>query len=147
MSNQLFSERDIVSDSPRIAWVKRLGLQVWRTPIDGLCECPETGEEIKAWSCCTIQELDRLSIRAVGTGDTEEEACVEWARKHHEPLWNEEDLIDDHDREQASCCDRCGGDGYIEYIDGDGGDWGEDCPSEENHLIICRACGGTGYAK
>lgn len=64
MSNQLFPEREIASDSPRIAWVKRLGLQVWRTPIDGLCECPETGEEIKAWSCCTIQELDRLSIRA-----------------------------------------------------------------------------------
>lgn len=144
MNNELFPTEAVTMDSPRLAWMKRLGLQVWRTPIDGLCECPETGEEIKAWSCCTIQELDRLSIRAVGTGDTEEEACVEWARKHHEPLWNEEDY---HDREQASCCDRCGGDGYIEYIDGDGGDWGEDCPSEENHLIICRACGGTGYTQ
>lgn len=41
-------------------------------------------------------------------------------------------------------CDRCGGEGVIEYSDGDGGDWGEDCPSEENHLIICRACHGTG---
>ena len=77
-------------DSPRLAWMKRHGIQVWHTPIDGLCECPETGEEIKAWSCCTLQELDRLSIRAVGTGDTEEAACVEWARKHHEPLWNQD---------------------------------------------------------
>ena len=41
-------------------------------------------------------------------------------------------------------CDRCGGDGMIEYNDGDGGDWGEDCPSEVNHLITCRACNGTG---
>ena len=42
------------------------------------------------------------------------------------------------------CCDRCGGEGWIDYMDGDGSDWGEDCPSEENHPIICRACRGTG---
>lgn len=41
-------------------------------------------------------------------------------------------------------CDRCGGEGFIEYNDGDPGDWGEDCPSEVNHLITCRACQGTG---
>ena len=40
-------------------------------------------------------------------------------------------------------CDRCGGEGFIEYNDGDGSDWGEDSPSEENHLITCRACHGT----
>ena len=49
--------------------------------------------------------------------------------------------------EPAPTCEHCGGDGCIDYLDGDGGDWGEDCPSEENHLIICRHCGGTGYAK
>ena len=47
----------------------------------------------------------------------------------------------------ATACDHCGGDGCIDYLDGDGGDWGEDCPSEENHLIICRHCGGTGYVR
>lgn len=41
-------------------------------------------------------------------------------------------------------CDRCGGEGFIEYNDGDGSDWGEDSPSEENHLITCRQCHGTG---
>lgn len=46
--------------------------------------------------------------------------------------------------DEAAVCDRCGGDGMIEYNDGDGGDWGEDCPSEINHLITCRACRGTG---
>jgi len=50
--------------------------------------------------------------------------------------------------ESHSCrCDRCGGEGFIEYNDGDGGDWGEDCPSEINHLIVCRKCGGTGDAQ
>ena len=49
--------------------------------------------------------------------------------------------------EPAPTCDHCGGDGCIDYLDGDGGDWGEDSPSEENHLIICRHCGGTGYAR
>ena len=49
--------------------------------------------------------------------------------------------------EPTPTCDHCGGDGCIDYLDGDGGDWGEDCPSEENHLIICRHCGGTGYAR
>ena len=49
--------------------------------------------------------------------------------------------------EPSPTCDRCGGDGWIDYLDGDGGDWGEDCPSEENHPIVCRACGGTGYAQ
>jgi hypothetical protein len=49
--------------------------------------------------------------------------------------------------EPSPTCDRCGGEGWIDYLDGDGGDWGEDCPSEENHPIVCRACGGTGYAQ
>jgi hypothetical protein len=54
------------------------------------------------------------------------------------------DLFDD---EAERCvCDRCGGDGFIEYNDGDPGDWGEDCPSEVNHFIVCRQCGGTGDA-
>lgn len=49
----------------------------------------------------------------------------------------------DDDDDQGRC-DRCGGDGFIEYNDGDGSDWGEDCPSEINHLIVCRQCKGTG---
>ena len=57
-------------------------------------------------------------------------------------------LPDGWDDEQERCvCDRCGGDGFIEYNDGDGGDWGEDCPSEVNHLIVCRQCKGTGEAQ
>lgn len=44
-------------------------------------------------------------------------------------------------------CERCGGEGRIDYLDGDGSDWGEDCPSEENHPIVCRACRGSGVAQ
>jgi hypothetical protein len=43
-------------------------------------------------------------------------------------------------------CERCGGDGSIEYMDGGPSVWGEDCPSEVNHLVECPDCGGTGRA-
>lgn len=36
-------------------------------------------------------------------------------------------------------CSRCGGDGYVEYSDSPDL-WGEDCPSEENHLLPCPEC-------
>lgn len=61
----------------------------------------------------------------------------DWAAKH---LPSERD---DEDGE-VGICGRCGGEGFIEYADGDPSDWGEDCPSEENHLIPCRECNGTG---
>lgn len=57
------------------------------------------------------------------------------------PMFTDDDLSDEDER---CICDRCGGEGWIDYLDGDGGDWGEDCPSEINHPITCRQCGGTG---
>jgi PRTRC genetic system protein A len=39
-------------------------------------------------------------------------------------------------------CDRCGGDGFVEYMDAPD-TWGEDCPSEENHLVTCQDCRGN----
>lgn len=41
-------------------------------------------------------------------------------------------------------CERCGGDGTIEYLDAGPSVWGEDCPSEVNHLVECPNCEGTG---
>jgi hypothetical protein len=61
----------------------------------------------------------------------------------NKPQQNDENAQDMED-ECAGVCDRCGGEGWIEYNDGDGTDWGEDCPSEINHLIVCRICKGTG---
>ena len=40
-------------------------------------------------------------------------------------------------------CDLCGGDGSREYMDAPD-EWGEDCPSEVNHLVECHDCGGAG---
>lgn len=40
-------------------------------------------------------------------------------------------------------CDRCGGDGSVEYDDAPDA-WGEDCPSDVNHLIPCPDCRGSG---
>lgn len=67
-----------------------------------------------------------------------------------EPLLGEIDLIgalcacaDEDDwmeaHEWAGECDLCGGDGVREYLDAPD-EWGEDCPSEQNHLIACRGC-------
>lgn len=41
-------------------------------------------------------------------------------------------------------CERCGGEGSIEYDDAGSDVWGEDCPSEMNHLVECPACRGEG---
>jgi hypothetical protein len=40
-------------------------------------------------------------------------------------------------------CDRCGGEGFVEYMDAPD-TWGEDSPSEENHLVTCPDCRGSG---
>lgn len=44
----------------------------------------------------------------------------------------------EHDREGWECS-RCGGEGFIEYNDAPDL-WGEDCPSEVNHLVDCPEC-------
>lgn len=58
---------------------------------------------------------------------------------------------DGHDYAVCECgtsmewddCDQCGGDGMCEYMDTPEV-WGEDCPSEVNHLVTCPECGGAG---
>lgn len=40
-------------------------------------------------------------------------------------------------------CQRCGGEGCVEYFDAED-KWGEDSPSELNHLIACPDCAGSG---
>lgn len=46
----------------------------------------------------------------------------------------------------SETCEVCGGDGHREYMDAPE-EWGEDCPSEKNHLIECRTCSGTGIIR
>ena len=57
-----------------------------------------------------------------------------------------DELDDFADLEESEPCPTCGGDGFIEYLDAPEA-WGEDCPSEENHLIECTNCGGSGELK
>lgn len=49
--------------------------------------------------------------------------------------------------EQREYCERCGGEGFLEYSEAGPDVWGEDCPSEVNHLVTCPVCRGTGNAR
>jgi DnaJ-class molecular chaperone len=48
--------------------------------------------------------------------------------------------------EPDDTCPTCGGEGHTEYLD-DSGSWGEDCPSEVNHIVTCSNCRGSGRAR
>lgn len=58
-------------------------------------------------------------------------------------IWPLSELADDHHwmeaHEWAGECELCGGEGFREYLDAPD-EWGEDSPSEANHLIPCRGC-------
>ena len=41
-------------------------------------------------------------------------------------------------------CSRCVGDGSINYFDASEL-WGEDCPGEKDHLVVCPDCLGRGF--
>ena len=58
------------------------------------------------------------------------------------------DCEDDYwDGENEPICPSCGGEGMVEYLDAGPSVWGEDCPSEENHLVTCPNCRGSGLLK
>jgi len=67
--------------------------------------------------------------------------CVECARDFDPYYIDDYDYHFNYDREE---CHRCGGEGFIEYLEGGPSVWGEDCPSEINHLVTCPDCGGAG---
>ena len=58
------------------------------------------------------------------------------------PEWP--DSFDGEDEDNR--CERCCGEGFVEYNDAPD-TWGEDCPSEVNHLVTCPDCRGTGEAR
>lgn len=61
-----------------------------------------------------------------------------------EPQCEDYDDGGDYD---AELCPTCGGDGVESYLDAGPSAWGEDCPSEMDHLITCTNCKGTGLWK
>lgn len=64
------------------------------------------------------------------------------ADAYREMYGEDDDRWDDYD--DRECCHRCGGEGFIEYAEAGPEVWGEDCPSEVNHLVTCPECGGEG---
>ena len=53
----------------------------------------------------------------------------------------------DVDGDNEPSCPSCGGEGMVEYLDAGPSAWGEDCPSEENHMVKCPNCRGSGLMK
>lgn len=51
-----------------------------------------------------------------------------------------------HSPTRSRSCQICGGEGSREYNDAPE-EWGEDCPSEANHLIECRECDSSGIER
>jgi hypothetical protein len=88
-------------------------------------------------------ELHTRCLQA-GIGERADAVQPESGTPINPPLSSEDEQAALEADPDCGVCDRCGGDGMIEYNDGDGSDWGEDCPVELNHLITCRACQGTG---
>ena len=74
-------------------------------------------------------------------GDFDRRPTIE--RQMREAMYGypEYDARDDFEDDR---CDRCGGEGVIEYAEGGPEVWGEDCPSEVNHMVTCPDCGGNG---
>jgi len=54
-------------------------------------------------------------------------------------------MTEDFDYDESDECDRCGGEGWIDAVDGDPSDWMEDTYCGDPAAIIkCRKCNGTG---
>ncbi len=89
MSEELFPAEAVTMDSPRLAWMKRHGLCTYHVPeLTG--ECPETGADLKPWTCVSKTQPEHVLFGRYGQGDTEDEACADYAVKFKVSLWNEE---------------------------------------------------------
>lgn len=90
MNDQLFTDAETRMDSPRLAWMKKHRLHCFATDADAIEDyTPGFDDGPAPVSCCTDAEMYRLSIRAIGFGNTKEEACSDWASKHHVKDWAE----------------------------------------------------------
>lgn len=91
--------------------------------------------------------------------DDYEQKLAEWKKAHGlavdmpQPaprcvaVREDDDPPDDEDFGNPEYCEECGGDGWISYMDAGPSYWGEDCPSEVDHPVTCRACRGTGLSR
>jgi hypothetical protein len=77
----------VESLSPRLAWMKQHGLICYFSDFTG--ESPETGNDIRPWTCSRADAPQEVLFGKAGIGDTEEDACADYARKHSLSGWNE----------------------------------------------------------
>ena len=76
--------------SPKLAWLKKHGLVThYFEVLQEGAESPETGEELYPWTCMDRRPNPNHSIKEgiVGVGETEEEACMDYARKNDILHW------------------------------------------------------------
>ena len=59
-------------------------------------------------------------------------------------IYGDDDCDSDGDWLNDLTCERCDGSGSIEYAENPDV-WGEDCPSEKDHLVTCPDCQGRGW--
>lgn len=78
--NELFPVESVTMDSPRLAWMKRHGLVI------SLCLMVDRNP----WTCRKEQKQEGVAFQVIGIGETEEEACMDYAMKEDIPSWNEE---------------------------------------------------------
>jgi hypothetical protein len=75
--------------SPLAAWKKRNGLvTVMEDPEVVGIESPETGEEAAAFYCMKDDRIvSSQDLHKIGRGDTEETACLDYAKKNNLHHW------------------------------------------------------------
>ena len=91
MHPELFPAEVVQVISPRLAWLKKHAL-VLEKPTHGGQGCAETGEDIPRWVCRKRVPLSGNHWRPfeIGGGETEDEACADFAKNARVLLWNEE---------------------------------------------------------
>lgn len=91
MNEELFPTEAVAMDSPRLAWLKKHGLEIQDTgSMAGLED--DFGDEIPAW-VCRVSDKPENALYApceIEGGDTPDEACANLAKVRGIPLWNEE---------------------------------------------------------
>lgn len=89
--SELFPAEAVAMDSPRLAWLKKHGLEIAHTGnMAGLED--DFGDEIPLWVCRVVGkgENELYGPCEIDGGDTADEACANLAKARGIPLWNEE---------------------------------------------------------
>lgn len=92
-SDELFPAEAVQMDSPKLAWLKKHGLETQRNEFAGEFSEEWDDGETPAWVCRVVKDSADMSSyrpREIAGGKTEEEACAELALIRGIPLWNEE---------------------------------------------------------